>query len=1128
MPKQSEPEQDRTQSASADIRLARLLAASSAVIYTRSLQPGFPLTCISSNVEALFGYCADQFLAAPNFWVDAVWPEDLAYVVEQQNILLEKGTCKQKYRFKNSNGEYVWISDEQNLVRDSNGQPLEIVGVWSNIEQQKEQASVQKEKQYLADLLVLYISFTSGTSADSISHDTLVFLTQKLNISSADLVINHLGLNLVSRYSLDTQQALIKQNLVLSSEQFSERVQFLKRGQLLHSAEIEAGKFSFLDDENIAAQGVSKSLLVPLCLDDSCIGILRLYTNQSDEFDSRLQNFIALISPNLTQILHNAILHDRLLNEQTKLKKALYGLSRFRQALDSPDDAVFLIDPQLMRFVDFNKRAITSLGYSREELMQMGPHNVMPDHDFSGLQSIYTQVITDDMGAFDITTVHQHKEGYYIPVEIRLSPFDDQANKTTIIAMVRDISDRIEAAEALSQSEERWRSLAANSPDHIFLLDLELNFKFLNYPGQGVKMEDVIGQSVMMFVPPDFQEDAKRCFNEVLETGGSSSYSSEFVANGKQCYYESYVGPVLRDGEVVSLVVNARDITQRKLVEDKLRQSAVVVENAGEGVVVTNTHNRIVSVNHAFTEITLYSKEEVQDKHHTILRSDRHDDDFYSAIWNEVKEAGRWQGESWSRRKTGEIFPAWVTISTVRNDEGNVTNYVIIFSDISIIKSSQDKLDFLAHHDPLTGLPNRLLFTDRLDHAIQRANRQSDNVAVFFIDLDRFKNINDTLGHPVGDQLIQQAAQRLRSVVREEDTVARLGGDEFIIALEGLNRKSDADILARKVIAAFREPFSIEEHELHVTLSLGVSMFPADGQDGESLIKNADVAMYRAKEEGRNNYNFYTADLASSVFERLALESALRKALERNELSLVYQPQYCLQTNKVVACESLMRWENPTLGVISPARFVPIAEESSLIIELGQWGLLAACSQMKRWLLMGATLERIAVNVSAVQLQRGDFVATIRAVLDETGLAAQYLELEVTESVIMCNSDHAIDILSELKALGVSLAIDDFGTGYSSLSYLKRLPVDKLKIDRSFVSDIPHDSNDMEISRAVIALAKSLGLKVVAEGLETEEQRKFMISEGSQDAQGYLFGKPVLADEFFKLYLKHNCDKPHL
>ncbi|MFC1748750.1 putative bifunctional diguanylate cyclase/phosphodiesterase, partial [Pseudomonadota bacterium] len=465
------------------------------------------------------------------------------------------------------------------------------------------------------------------------------------------------------------------------------------------------------------------------------------------------------------------------------------------------------------------------------------------------------------------------------------------------------------------------------------------------------------------------------------------------------------------------------------------------------------------------------------------------------------------------------LFPAWLTITAIRNNSDELVNYVAVFSDISAIKQSQERLDHLAYHDHLTNLPNRLLFNDRLKHAIQRANRDDYEVAVLFIDLDRFKYINDTLGHPIGDQLIQQAASRLRNSVRKEDTVARIGGDEFVIAMEHPKESQGIVVLAQKIVNAFHTPIMINSHALHVTVSMGISIFPQDGKDVDTLIKNADIALYQVKDQGRNNFRFYTQEMTTAVFERLTLENSLRHALKNNEMCLHYQPQYCLKTNQILGCEALIRWSRPDKGMIYPAKLIPVAEESGLIIELGEWVLRTACQQMRAWLDTGKKIQRVAVNVSALQLKRDTFIKELKTILEETNLPAHYLELELTETVIMHDAKWSVALLEQLKTLGVTLSIDDFGTGYSSLGYLKRFPISKLKIDRSFVSDIPTDSNDTAITQAIIAMTKSLQLDVIAEGIESEEQREFLIANGCYQGQGFLLGKPQDADEFCKNYL---------
>ncbi|NWG86700.1 MAG: EAL domain-containing protein [Hydrogenophilaceae bacterium] len=563
-----------------------------------------------------------------------------------------------------------------------------------------------------------------------------------------------------------------------------------------------------------------------------------------------------------------------------------------------------------------------------------------------------------------------------------------------------------------------------------------------------------------------------------------------------------------KSGMARSMLGTTQDITDSKRLEERLRLAAQVLASTKDGVMITSPQGRIIEVNAAFSKIMGYSAEEVVGQNPRMWKSERHPPQFYQELWASLNRTGHWQGELWNRRKNGEIFPAWQTISAVRNEGGQLTHYVSVFSDISGIVQSQAELAHLAHHDPLTDLPNRLLFLDRLHQALSHAKREQSQLALLFLDLDRFKHINDSLGHLVGDELIQEVAKRLNDTLRQDDTRARMGGDEFILMLENLRNEQDAAHLADKLLQVLAEPYRVRGHELYVTASIGISLYPRDADTPEALVSNADAAMYRAKAAGRNVYSFYTQALTLEAMERVRLESDLRGALERGELVLHYQPQVDLRTGQIIGAEALMRWQHKERGLLMPNRFIPIAEDTGLIIELGEWALRQACGQARQWLDQGALLESIAVNVAGPQIQRSDFVATVRRILEETKLPPDRLELEVTENLIMDQAESTVGVLKQLSDLGVYLSIDDFGTGYSSLAYLKRLPIDRLKIDRSFVRDLPMDEEDAAITRAVIALADSLGLRTIAEGVETEAQVALLQKLGCQQAQGFFYGKP--------------------
>jgi diguanylate cyclase (GGDEF)-like protein/PAS domain S-box-containing protein len=562
----------------------------------------------------------------------------------------------------------------------------------------------------------------------------------------------------------------------------------------------------------------------------------------------------------------------------------------------------------------------------------------------------------------------------------------------------------------------------------------------------------------------------------------------------------------------------ARDVTEQKRLERKLHQAAAVFENTTESVVVTDPNANVLAVNRAFTEITGYQPHEVLGNTPRLWRSQRHDAAYYQAMWASVLETGEWRGEIWNRRKNGDVFPALLTINSVRDEAGGVVNYIAIMTDISALKSTQERFEHLAHHDPLTDLPNRLLFNARLEHALERARREKQRVAVMFIDLDDFKSVNDILGHPVGDELLQEAAQRLSDQLRKQDTVARLAGDEFGVILEELEYAEDAVQVAKKLLTAFDVPVRVGTHELHVTISVGISIFPGDGENATALVKNADAAMFRSKREGRNRCSLYTPELTTSVAERIQIENDLRKAVKREEFVLYYQPQYETASGALMGAEALVRWNHAEQGLILPDQFIPVAEESGLIAVLGEQVLRMACVQLQEWRAMGFDVKHVGVNVAGKQiLQAEGLVATVERVLADTGLPPEMLELEILESFIMEQADQSIATLQQLRDLGVSLAIDDFGTGHSSLSYLKMFPIDRLKIDRSFISDIPSDPNDVAITRAILEMARNLELRVVAEGVETDAQLDFLRREGCDEVQGYYFNRPLPADKFLGL-----------
>ena len=571
-----------------------------------------------------------------------------------------------------------------------------------------------------------------------------------------------------------------------------------------------------------------------------------------------------------------------------------------------------------------------------------------------------------------------------------------------------------------------------------------------------------------------------------------------------------------QDGKVTGTISFGIDITERKQAELKLCKLSRAVEQSANTVVITDIKGIIEYVNPRFCEITGYAADEVIGKTPRILKSGEAPPQVYERLWKTLLAGDTWHGEFHNRKKNGDLYWCLETISPIKDEIGCISNFVSVTEDISDLKYAESTIKHLAYYDPLTNLPNRRLFRDRLEQAVIGARRDGDMLAVMHLNLDRFKLVNDTLGHETGDQLLKAVAERLANSLREGDTIARLSGDEFMVVAQHLAQGEDAVRVAEKIVEVLQQPFVMQAHEFFISTSIGICIFPTDTDDIDTLFKNADIALRQAKEVGHNNFRFFSADMNADTLSQLELEAGLRHALERNEFVLHYQPQVNIENGKTVGVEALIRWMHPEHGLVPPSEFIPLAEETGLILSLSEWVLKTACSQMREWQDAGLPAVRVAVNLSAKHFRQPDLVTTVARILHETRLAPQYLELEITEGTIMLNAEQTIAVLHELRAMGVELSVDDFGTGYSSLSYLKRFPVNTLKIDRSFVKDVTTNPEDAALARAIIAMAHSLNLRVIAEGVETEGQQVFFADHHCDEIQGYYFSRPLPADDCAK------------
>ncbi len=687
-----------------------------------------------------------------------------------------------------------------------------------------------------------------------------------------------------------------------------------------------------------------------------------------------------------------------------------------------------------------------------------------------------------------------------------------------------DRREHIRQQQLLAESERKYRSLFDDNRDGVAVLDIHGRFVDANACYQqmlGYSLEQLRHLAYTDVTPERWHAmEAQIVEKQLFRQGYTDEYEKEYVDRQGRVFPVSVKCSLIRDeqGNITGMWGTARDLSERKKTEAKLQLAARVFDNSGEGIAIADNSRVVVSANRAFSTITGYAFHELYGRPLQIHSGSANDDSYLQGMWSTLDNTGYWEGELAYRHRDGSSIVIWLTLRLVRDEFGHPVNYIAHLTDISERRAWEEHFRYLTEHDHLTGLPNRTLFQDRVQQAILQCLRSSEILAVISLDLDRFKTINDSLGHPVGDRLLHAVAQRLKSCLRDADSVCRQGSDEFLLLLPRLQDIAAVEAIVGTVESALSAPYLIDEYEFSISSSLGIALYPRDGEDCETLIRHADAAMYQAKAAGRNSHHFFTHELSVKAIERAQIESGLKRALEHNALQVCYQPQIDISNGRIIGAEALLRWQHPEQGQISPLRFIPVAEETGLIVPIGHWVLQEACLQAQRWHRMGYPLT-IAVNISAIQFRQKSLEQSVNHALARSGLPPQHLELELTEGLIMEGSDSTIGTMHRLREIGVKLSIDDFGTGYSSLSYLKRFPIDKLKIDQSFVRDITTDPDDAAITRAIIHMAQSLKLSVIAEGVETPEQLAFLTSHQCNEYQGYLCSKPVAADDFTRLLI---------
>ncbi len=685
---------------------------------------------------------------------------------------------------------------------------------------------------------------------------------------------------------------------------------------------------------------------------------------------------------------------------------------------------------------------------------------------------------------------------------------DDSGNVLGVEGISRDIT-------ALRRAEDariRLGRLLENSINEVYVFDMDsLRFSQVSHGAQqnlGYSQEELHELTPIDIKPEFTRSDFERLLTPLSRGQAQVIFETRHRRRDGTTYpVEVRVQLLAEETPPVYLAV-IQDISERKAAQAQMDKLSRALDQSADCVLITDREGIAEYVNPAFEAVTGYGRTEILGRKSNIIKSGKHDRAFYEDLWSTILSGRVFRDVLINKRKDGTLYYEEKTITPLKDEHGEITHFISTGKDITERMQTQERLQYLAHHDVLTHLPNRALFADRLEHALSRTRKSDRIVAVLFLDLDRFKIINDTLGHEIGDTALRSLSERLLSCVRESDTVARLGGDEFAVIMEDMRTTADVAPVARKILDMLSQPFHVEDRELYITGSIGISMYPSDGRDAATLLKHADIAMYRAKDLGRNTYQFYSADMGARAFERLTLETSLRHALERDEFALFYQPQVDVRDGRIIGFEALLRWQHPDLGLVPPADFVALLEETGLIMPVGEWVLRQACAQGAAWHRQGAADLRVAVNLSSRQFSDGELTRTVVDIAAEAGFDLTCLELEITESILMQHSATTMGALRELDRMGVRLSVDDFGTGYSSLSYLKRFPIDTLKVDRTFIRDIGTDSDDEAIVTAIVAMAKGLRLEVIAEGVESAEQLAFLRQCGCQLVQGFLFSEP--------------------
>lgn len=1097
-------------------------------------------------------------------WLSHVHPDDAAAYQAALRDHLRGKTERyvSEYRLGGPAGGWRWLLDRGIATRDDKGRAIGMIGSTRDISLRKEaERELQRRETLLRLLLDIALAASEAVGADAALACCLSHLCDFTGWPLGHVYV----------FDADGGDAMVSTALwypdaggrfasfCAATRDYRFRSGIGLPGQVLASGAPVwitdlATDSRFLRTEAAAADGIRSAFALPVTIRGATVAVVEFFSDRLTPPDPALLSTLAHIGVELGRVIERKRQEEALRRANDELERGVAertralkdSEARFRDIVEIASDWFWEMGPDLRftylspRFSEMTGRPVSDLvGKTRWD--HVDPEQVAADPE--GWQE-HRRIIErrQPFRGFEFWVVCA--DGHRLPVQLNGAPVFDETgafqgyrgSATDITArrqaeaalrqIHEDLERRIEARTAdLRTSEERLRLLLESSAEGILGLDRQGLCSFCNPAAVRLlgydRPADLVGRPVQeVFHHTD--GDGNPCFDAtcpILRTcrEGPGFQRDDLVfraRTGSPIQVEVKSRPLISDGQRMGAVISFSDIGARRQTEDTLRKLSRAVEQSPASVVITDTDGRIEYVNPKFVELTGYSAEEAIGRNPNILKSGYTSDDQYRQLWKTIGSGHEWRGELLNCRKDGALFWEFASISPIRGPAGDITHYLAVKEDITVRKQYEEQLVRQANYDQLTGLPNRLLAFDRLQTALARSRRDGDLLSLLFIDIDNFKHVNDTLGHAAGDCLLQESAARIKTCLREEDTVARFGGDEFMIILSSLKAPVHAEVVANKVLEKFLRPFDLDGCEVFSTASIGVTIAPLDGSDAHVLMRNADSAMYQAKAEGRNTYRFFTEHLNRRARRRMIVDSQLRRALERQEFHVVYQPLIEVASGGLIGAEALLRWHNAELGEVPPEQFIPLAEETGQIIALGEWVLETVCRQLRQWHDSGLDLPSVAINVSSRQFRGAGLVESLERLLPAYRLSARHLELEITESLLVDDMPHCGDTLNLLAEMGFRLSVDDFGTGYSSLGYLRRFPLHSLKIDRSFIRDVTTNSEAAALAEAIIAMAQRLHLKVTGEGVETAEQLAFLSRNGCNFAQGFHIGRPLVAEAF--------------